>query len=478
MSLSPSLFRFAGCDSARLGFSCLVAPCRIRVERMERGHAIHGSGTTQVSAMECGSMSLSRGWVSTLDGSASASAGSAVELCASASSNTVSLGGLQWDVYNPSGKYRVVVTKKLVGDLWLDVLTSRDFRVEVCQSELTLSQQQIMAAMGSRCDGVIGQLTEKWDDTLFVALKRAGGKAYSNVAVGFDNVDVDAATRHGIAMGNTPGVLTEATAEMAVSLVYACARRVVEADAYLRAGKWKNWLPTLFIGKLLSRKTVGIVGAGRIGSTVGLMLVRGAMMDLVYYDKYQNKQFEAKLDSFARALAEHGEEPIRWRRVDSVEDVLRAADVVSLHPNLDKTTFHLMNAERLKMMKPDAILINCARGPVVDETALVEHCRATPTFYAGLDVFEDEPQLKPGLDQLENVVIVPHIASATVWTRAGMSTLAACNVSSVVLGQPTLASLDILPHVNAPGATQVPPTAPAIVNAKALGLPAAAAPKM
>jgi len=383
---------------------------------------------------------------------------------------TVMRDGLTWQVYNPDGRFRVVVTKNMVGPLWMDLLEHRDCRFEVCTSRDSLPVHVIRNAIGTRCDGVIGQLTEQWRDELFEALKSAGGRAFSTMSVGHDNVDLAAATSRGIAVGNTPGVLTEATAEMAVSLIYACARRVVEADEFMRAEKYKIWLPDLFIGKLLNNKTLGIIGAGRIGAAVGLMMARGAHMNVVYFDKYQNKGFEAKLDTFRRALSENDEEPIEWERVGSVEDVLARADVLTLHPNLDKSTLHLMNAQRLNIMKPDAILVNCARGPVIDEVALVEHCRRNPHFFAGLDVFEDEPLMKPGLKELSNVVIVPHIASATLWTRAGMSTLAAANVSSILSGHGAAAQANVLHYVNAGSADKVPITAPAILNAEPLGL--------
>ncbi|KAJ8905913.1 hypothetical protein NDN08_002415 [Rhodosorus marinus] len=373
----------------------------------------------------------------------------------------------RWVIHNPQGKYRVISTKNLVGNLWLEILQKYECRVEVCTDRGVLSNEEIVGAIGSKCDGVLGQLTEKWDDSLFNVLKRAGGKVFSNVAVGYDNVDVPAATKNGIVVGNTPGVLTEATAEMAVSLVYAAARRVVEADQFMRAGLYKIWLPDLFLGKLLTGKTVGIIGAGRIGSTVGLMLARGNKMNLIYYDKYQNKQFEAKLEAYREYLSHTGESTIEWRRADSMEEVIRDSDVLSLHPNLDKTTFHLMNSERLQMMKKDAMLINCARGPVVDEVALVEHCRENPQFYAGLDVFEDEPLMKPGLKDLPNVVVVPHIASATVWTRRGMSALAAMNVAAVINDLPPWGSPNVLSFVGE-SVEDVPPAGPSLINAKDL----------
>ena len=176
------------------------------------------------------------------------------------------MGQKDWKVHNPSGSKRVIVTKELPGTRWLDILTRSGCKVEICTSTDVLSVDEIKAAMGTQCDGALGQLTEDWGDELFAAFKAAGGTAYSNVAVGYNNVDVDAATKHGIPMGNTPGVLTETTAQMAVTLTFAAARRTGEAERFLRAGKYKGWLMTLFLGELLGRKTVGVIGAGRINA--------------------------------------------------------------------------------------------------------------------------------------------------------------------------------------------------------------------
>jgi glycerate dehydrogenase len=375
----------------------------------------------------------------------------------------------KWKSYNPAGSKRVVVTKVLPGERWLEILTDADCRIDVCTSPDILSVDEIKAAIGDRCDGVIGQLTEQWDEALFAALQAAGGKVYSNYAVGYNNVNVDVATQHEIAVGNTPGVLTETTAEMAVTLTLAAARRVVEADAYMRGGRYHGWLPTLFLGSLLKGGTVGIIGAGRIGAAYGRMMVEGFKMNLVYYDPYPNQTLEEYIAAYGEFLQERGEEAVSCTRLESVEDVLRAADVVSLHPVLDATTHHLINGERLNLMKEDAILVNASRGPVIDEAALVAHCRKHPHFRAGLDVFEDEPAMKPGLSELDNVVIVPHIASATSWTREGMATLAASNVAGVLNEYSAWQNPnDILAFLS----SEPPKAAPSIVNNQAVGLPA------
>jgi hydroxypyruvate reductase 1 len=375
----------------------------------------------------------------------------------------------EWRTHNPSGSKRVIVTKELPGARWLDILTQAGCKVEICTSTDILSVDEIRQAIGDRCDGAIGQLTEDWSEVLFSTLKAAGGQAYSNYAVGYNNVNVAVATSHGIPVGNTPGVLTETTAEMAVALTFAAARRVAEADRFMRGGHYKGWLPTLLLGERLKGKIVGIIGAGRIGYAYGRMMAEGFKMDLIYYDLYQNKALEDYIAAYGQFLKSQGEEPVSCTRVSTVEELLRTADVVSLHPLLDETTYHLMNAERLNMMKENAILINASRGPVIDEAALVAHCRQHPDFRVGLDVFEDEPEMKPGLNELDNVVIVPHIASATGWTREGMAILAASNVAGVLNGYPAWPNPnDILPFLG----SNPPQAAPSIVNAKDVGLPA------
>ena len=372
-----------------------------------------------------------------------------------------------WRALNPAGDTRVVVTKELPGSRWHEMLTAAGCRVEVCTDTVVLSVAEIRAAMGTRCDGAIGQLTEPWGAELFSALKAAGGRAYSNYAVGFNNIDLAAATQHGIPVGNTPGVLTDTTAEMAVALTFAAARRTGESERFLRAGRFDGWLPTLFLGELLRQQTVGIIGAGRIGDAYARMMVEGHKMNLIYYDLYRNEALERYVAAYSAFVQTHGQPPVTCRRAERVEDLLREADVVSIHTVLDDSTRHLINAERLALMKDNALVVNTSRGPVIDEAALVAHCRTHPNFRAGLDVFEKEPELAPGLADLENVVIVPHIASATKWTREGMATLAAGNVAGTLLKRPAWNRPDVMPFLGG----NPPQASPSILNATELGIP-------
>lgn len=373
-----------------------------------------------------------------------------------------------WRSVNPGGTKRVVVTRELPGSRWLDVLTDAGCAVEVnLKGELT--HADTAAAVGKRCDGVIGYVTESWGEELFSALKWAGGRAYSNYAAGFNNVDLKAATRNGTAVGNTPGVISETVAEMAVALTFAAARRIPESERFLRAGRWRavGYPPTLFLGERLFRKTLGIIGAGRIGESYARMMVEGHKMNLVYYDLNRNERLEEYIKRYNAFIQLERLPAVTCQRLSTVEELLEAADVVSIHTVLDDSTRQLINAERLGRMKPNALLVNASRGPVVDEKALAEHLSKHPDFRAGLDAFENEPELTPGLAELDNVVLVPHIGSATLWTREAIGLLAAANIAGILMGYPVWNRSNMEPFLNA----DLPKTAPSILNATELNLP-------
>jgi hydroxypyruvate reductase 1 len=372
----------------------------------------------------------------------------------------------EWSIYNPDGNHRVILTKQLVGDRWLKILIESGCRVEACLSSDTLSRSEIIAAIGQSCAGAIGQLTEVIDKEVLTRFKSAGGRVYSNVAVGYDNVDVAVATVLGVCVGNTPGVLTETTAELAVALTFAVARRIAEGDTYMKKGQFKGWQLNLFLGDLLGRKTLGVIGMGRIGSAYARMMVEGHQTNLLYFDRSVNRSLETSLDAFNKYLEGRGEQPILFRRTATVEELLQEADIVSLHPTLNNSTHHLINGPRLALMKKNAILVNVSRGAVIDEQALVEHCRRNPEFRVGLDVYEEEPELKPGLKELPNVVLLPHIGSATHWTREAMSTIAARNIAAVLAGYPAWRGKDIRVFLK----DDAPKAAPSIVNASELGM--------
>ncbi len=372
----------------------------------------------------------------------------------------------KWKIHNPEGKHRVIVTRHLPGQEWIKILTEAGCRIEIWQADCQLSTTMVKEAIGNDCRAAIGMLSEQWGPELFKALQAAGGRVYSNYAVGFNNIDLDAATAAAIAVGNTPGVLTGATAELAAALTLAAARRIGQGERFLRAGHFQGWAPTLLLGNLLEGKTVGVIGAGRIGTAYARIMVQGFRTNLVYYSRRPNAELENFVSAFGSFLQSQGQKPTVCTRAASVDELLEKADCVSLHTPLTQDTFHLIDARRLKLMKKNAILINTSRGAVIDENALVEHCRANPDFRAGLDVFENEPLLAPGLADLENLVLLPHLGSATNWTRRSMAILAARNLAAVLQGWPAWNRDDMEVFVG----PHPPAAAPSILNARQLGL--------
>jgi len=293
----------------------------------------------------------------------------------------------------------------------------KEHEVEINPYDRVLTREELLQAVKGK-DGILCLLTDKIDAEVFDA---AGPqlKVVSNYAVGYDNIDVNEATKRGIVVTNTPGVLTETTADLAWALILATARRIVEADKFTRAGKYEGWAPMLFLGQDVYGKTLGIVGMGRIGQAVARR-AKGFNMKVLYND--------------IRRIPEETEKELNATFV-SLDELLEQSDFVSLHTYLSPETYHLINEERLRKMKKTAYLINTSRGPVVDESALVRALKEGWIAGAGLDVYEFEPKLVPGLAECENAVLLPHIASASVETRTKMATMAAENLLAVLAGK-------------------------------------------
>lgn len=310
--------------------------------------------------------------------------------------------------------FNVFVTRR-IPDVGLEILKSKCARVDVNPHDRVLTRAELLEAVRGR-DGVLCLLSDRIDAEVMDAAKNV--KVFANYAVGYDNIDVAAATTRGIVITNTPGVLTDATSDLAWALLFAVARRIVEADRFTRAGNFTNWGPMLFLGADITGRTLGIVGAGRIGSAMALKSV-GFRMKILYTDERPNPELETKVGA---------------RRV-LLEELLREADFVSLHVPLTPQTRHLIGKEQLQLMKRTAILINTSRGPVVDEAALVAALKEGTIAGAGLDVYEEEPKLQPGLAECENVVLLPHIGSATTWTRSKMAEMAATNLIAALEGR-------------------------------------------
>lgn len=310
---------------------------------------------------------------------------------------------------------RILITRRVPPPA-VESLRAAGLVVDLVDQDDPPSRAELLA----RVPGVVGLITmlsEKVDAELLEAAG-PGLRVVANFAVGYDNIDLEACRQRGVRVTNTPGVLTDATADLAWALILATARRVVEGDRLVRSGQWRGWAPLQLLGLQLTGATLGLVGAGRIGTAVGLRSV-GFRMNVLYVDDHPSVALE---------------EQVGARRV-SLGELLPVVDILSLHVPLTPQTRHLIGPRELAAMKPTAILINTARGPVVDEAALVEVLRAGRLAGAGFDVYEHEPRLTPGLAELPNVVLLPHLGSATTATRHRMSQMVAENVLAVLAGR-------------------------------------------
>jgi glyoxylate reductase len=315
---------------------------------------------------------------------------------------------------------QVLVTRRLPAE----ALARIDARCDMAlyDGDGAMPRDELLAQVAGKA-GAITLLTDRVDDEFFDA---AGPqlKIVANYAVGFDNIDVDACTRHGVMTSNTPDVLTETTADTAFALMISAARRIAEGDRFLRSQVPWIWAPLMMLGQDVHHKTLGVVGFGRIGQALARR-ARGFSMRILYHDVYRPAaEVEQELGAEYRDL----------------DQLLSESDFVSLHTNLTPETRHLINAERLAAMKPTAVLVNTSRGPVIDEEALAKALAENQIFAAGLDVFEREPTVHPALLACENAVVIPHLGSATVETRLAMANLAVDNLFAALDGQrpPTL----------------------------------------
>jgi glyoxylate reductase len=314
---------------------------------------------------------------------------------------------------------KVFVTRK-IPENGIKLLKDAGFEVEVSDVDGVMPREQLLAKVKG-VDAILSLLTDKMNAEVMEA---AGPqlKIIANYAVGIDNIDLKDAAAHNVIITNTPGVLTESVAEHAIALIFAIARKIVESDQYMRDGKYVGWAPMLFLGNDLVGKTLGLVGLGRIGEAVAKRMTDGFQMKILYYDVKRNEEAEQKYHLEYRDL----------------ESLLKDSDFVSIHVPMTPETKHLINGDRMKMMKKTAYLINTSRGPVVDEIALVAALKNGDIKGAALDVYEQEPKMAEGLAQMPNTVLTPHTASATEETRGAMSELAAKNIIAVLSGQPPI----------------------------------------
>ncbi|KAF2957257.1 D-glycerate dehydrogenase [Thermotoga sp. Ku-13t] len=323
-------------------------------------------------------------------------------------------------------RFKVFVTRQILPE-GLNMLKER-FDVEVSDYDGVIPRDVLLKKVKD-VDALLCLLTDNIDAEVMDA---AGPnlKIIANYAVGYNNIDVEEATRRGIMVTNTPGVLTETTADFAWALLMAIARRIVEADRFVRAGKFRGWEPMLLLGNDVYGATLGVVGFGRIGQAVARRAL-GFNMKVLYYD--------------SKRAPEEVEKELKATFVD-LPTLLRESDFVTLHVPLTKETRYLIGEKELKMMKKEAYLINTARGPVVDEKALVKALKEGWIKGAALDVFENEPEIEPELLTLNNVVLAPHIASGSYATRSKMSIMVAENIIKALSGEvpPNLVNPEVL----------------------------------
>ncbi|WP_041076041.1 glyoxylate reductase [Thermotoga caldifontis] len=323
-------------------------------------------------------------------------------------------------------RFKVFVTRQILPE-GLNMLKEK-FDVEVSDYDGVIPRDVLLKKVRG-VDALLCLLTDNIDAEVMDA---AGPnlKIIANYAVGYNNIDVEAATKRGIMVTNTPGVLTETTADFAWALLMAIARRVVEADKFVRAGKFRGWEPMLLLGNDVYGATLGVVGFGRIGQAVARRAL-GFNMRVLYYD--------------SKRVPEEIEKELKATFVD-LPTLLKESDFVTLHVPLTKETYHLIGEKELKMMKKEAYLINTARGPVVDEKALVKALKEGWIKGAALDVFENEPEIEPELLTLDNVVLAPHIASGSYATRSKMSIMVAENIIKALNGEvpPNLVNPEVL----------------------------------
>ncbi len=309
---------------------------------------------------------------------------------------------------------KILVTARMPAEVL--ALLRQDHQVEAYDADPPMDRERLLQSIADK-EGLLCTITDRIDAEV---LARAPAlKVIANYGVGFDHIEVAAATRRGIVVTNTPGVLTETTADLAFALILAAARRIVEGDRRVREGKFQYFAPFLFLGQDVNGKTLGIIGCGRIGRAVARRAA-GVDLRIIYWSR---TRLEPRQEQELRAS------------YTPLDQLLREADFVTLHVPLTPQTRHLIGSRELALMKPSAYLINTSRGPVVDEAALVAALRQGRLRGAGLDVYEQEPELAPGLADLENAVLLPHVGSATIETRTRMALMAADNLLAGLRGE-------------------------------------------
>jgi lactate dehydrogenase-like 2-hydroxyacid dehydrogenase len=318
---------------------------------------------------------------------------------------------------------RIYVTRE-IPEIGIKILKEKGYEVIVGEEKKPLSQKDIIKILqkaekkGKPYNILLTLLTDKIDKTVFNIAPSL--KMVSNYAIGYDNVDVKEACKRGIMVTNTPGDYMGSIAEHVVSMTLSLCNRIAEADHFVRKGRYKGWDPMLMIGHDVSEKTIGIIGAGRIGEKVSYTFNKGFGCRIVYFDQHKNENIERDCGAI---------------KAETMDDLIKQSDIISLHVPLNDQTHHMVNEDFISKMKPDSFIINTSRGPVVDEKYLYQALKENKIAGAGLDVFEFEPKVVKGLTKLGNVILTPHIASASIRARDIMARVAAQNIIDFIEGR-------------------------------------------
>jgi len=312
---------------------------------------------------------------------------------------------------------KVFVTRE-ISEKAIHLLKKEKLQVSVYKKDKPIPRKELIKN-GKNANAIVALLTEKFDKELIDKISKC--RIIANVAVGYNNIDIEYATKKKIVVTNTPDVLTESTSDLAMALILACSRRLMEGERMVKAGKFKGWKPKLLLGIELKNKVVGIIGAGRIGTETAVR-ARAFKSRIVYFSRSKNPELEKKTGAIKLSL----------------DKVLKESDIISVHLPLTEETYHLLNREKLSLLKKSAVIVNTSRGEIIDEKELIKLLKQKKIFSAGFDVYENEPDVNPELLKLDNVVLLPHIGSATQEARTGMALLAVRNVINVLKGKKPL----------------------------------------
>jgi glyoxylate reductase len=312
---------------------------------------------------------------------------------------------------------RVFITRELP-EIAFELLEKNKVSYDYYKEDQPIPRKLLLQKV-KNCEALISLLTEKIDKEVIDQMTTC--RIIANYAVGYNNIDINYAKKKKIIVTNTPNVLTESTADLTLALILVCARRFVEGEKLLRSGNYKGWKPKLLLGTELKNKIIGVIGAGRIGTAVAIR-AKSFGTNIIYFDSKRNIALEKATNA---------------KKV-SLKNLLMNSDIVSVHLPLNEKTFHYLNWKRLKLMKFNSILVNTSRGEIIHETDLIRMLRNNKSLTVGLDVFENEPNINPELLKYPNVLVLPHLGSATREARDGMAELAAKNVIKVLQGKPPL----------------------------------------